>query len=125
MTRRLEPEERIQELSGASVPFEFDIHAMVFSEDAPAMEAALHKRFSKDRLNLVNLRKEFFRTTLDDIEAFAVNYGAKIEFTKLAEARQFRESEALRVKAQQTGQVPEAVGTAFPEDLFAGVEDDA
>jgi hypothetical protein len=119
MTRRLHPEDRVQELGGASVPFGFDIHAMIFSEDAPALENAFHRQFSAGRLNLVNSRKEFFRATLDDITAFAMTQGVKVEFTKLAEARQFRESEAIRQKAAQAGEKPLAQVDAFPETLFA------
>lgn len=120
MTRRLEPAERIQELSGASVPFSFDVHAMIFSDDAPGLECALHRQFSGKRLNLVNLRKEYFRVSLNEIETFAKAQGVTLEFTKLAEARQFRESEALRLKALQTGEVLAPVEDAFPEALFAG-----
>jgi hypothetical protein len=119
MTRRLEPEDRVQELGGASVPFGFDIHAMIFSEDAPALENALHRQFSSGRLNLVNSRKEFFRANLDDIANFATSQGVKLEFTKLAEARQFRESEAIRLKAAQTGEQPIVPADAFPESLLA------
>lgn len=68
MTRRLEPEERIDELSGAAVPFNFDIHAMIFSDNAPDLEAKLHKHFEKDRVNKINGRKEFYRTNIDEIE---------------------------------------------------------
>jgi hypothetical protein len=119
MTRRLDPEERVQELGGAPVPFGFDIHAMMFSEDAPGLESALHRQFSSGRLNLVNPRKEFFRANLDDIEKFAISQGVKVEFTKLAEARRFRESEAIRLKAAQAGEEPLAQVNAFPENIFA------
>jgi len=119
MTRRLEPADRIQELSGASVPFSFDIHAMIFSNDAPALESAFHNQFSDNRLNLVNPRKEYFRIPLDDVTSFAESQGVKVEFTKLAEAKQFRESEAIRLKAQQAGQAPEPKEESFPEELFA------
>ncbi|MBS0893949.1 GIY-YIG nuclease family protein [Tatumella sp. JGM130] len=67
MTRRLEPLMRISELSGASVPFEFDVHAMISCDDAPALEAKLHSVLSNDRINKVNLRKEFFKTDIDKI----------------------------------------------------------
>jgi hypothetical protein len=119
MTRRLDPDDRVQELGGASVPFGFDIHAMIFSEDAPGLENALHRQFSTGRLNLVNSRKEFFRASLDDIATFAVSQGVKVEFTKAAEARQFRESEAIRLKAAQAGEELPAQVDAFPESLFA------
>jgi hypothetical protein len=67
MTRRLDPMERIDELGDASVPFWFDVHAMVFSANAPALEAKLHERFSAGRLNKVNGRKEFFRADISEI----------------------------------------------------------
>jgi hypothetical protein len=114
MTRRLEPTERIQELSGASVPFPYDVHAMIFSDDAPGLETALHRQFTGKRLNLVNLRKEYFRVTLDEIETF----------TKNPEARQFKESEAIRLKALQTGEVIAPDEDAFPATLFAGVDEE-
>ncbi|MFR1500505.1 MAG: DUF4041 domain-containing protein [Ruminococcus sp.] len=97
MTRRLEPMDRINELSSASVPFEFDVHAMIFSDDAPALETILHNTFADKRVNLVNTRKEFFRVSLDEIEAVVKkNYNATVTFTKTAEAYQYRESLRLR-----------------------------
>lgn len=99
MTRRLEPEERIAELSGASVPFRFDIHAMIFSDDAPKLEAALHSAFADKKVNLVNGRKEFFRVTLDEIKKVVQeNHDKTVEFLNVAEAQQYRESEMLRRK---------------------------
>lgn len=124
MTRRLEPDDRIQELSGAAVPFGFDVHAMIFSEDAPGLETALHTKFADRRLNLVNSRKEYFRVTLDEISAFAESLGLKVEFVRIPEAKQFRESEAMRLKAKQAGEAPKVKEDAFPEQLFAPVEED-
>ena len=93
MTRRLDPTERIDELGDASVPFDFDIHAMIFSDDAPALEAALHKAFEHKKLNLVNHRREFFAVTLDEIkEVVRSNYNKSVEFIELAPAQQYRES---------------------------------
>ena len=68
MTRRLEPIDRVKELGDASVPFIFDVHAMIYSEDAPTLEKKLHKVFENKRVNLVNSRKEFFNITLDEVE---------------------------------------------------------
>lgn len=97
MTRRLEPEERIAELSGASVPFKFDIHAMIFSDDAPKLETALHHAFEDRKINLVNGRKEFFKVTLDEIKKVVKdNYDKTVDFTNLPEAEQFRTSEMMR-----------------------------
>lgn len=93
MTRRLDPMERIDELGDASVPFWFDVHALVFSENAPALEAKLHERFAAGRLNKVNGRKEFFRADIKEIEAvIRQNYDAVVEVTHEAAAEQFRES---------------------------------
>lgn len=93
MTRRIEPLDRISELSGASVPFKFDLHALIFSEDAPALENALHKAFDKNRVNLINTRKEFFRTNLEEIEKVVKqNYDKTVEFNRIAEAEEYRES---------------------------------
>lgn len=93
MTRRLEPMERIDELGDASVPFWFDVHAMVFSENAPALEAKLHEKFAAGRLNKVNGRKEFFRADIVEIESIIrANYDAAVEVTHEAPAEQYRES---------------------------------
>ena len=93
MTRRLEPMDRIDELGDASVPFWFDVHAMVFSENAPALEAKLHERFATGRLNKVNGRKEFFRADIQEIEAvIRQNYDAVVEVVHEAPAEQYRES---------------------------------
>lgn len=93
MTRRLEPMDRIKELSSASVPFEFDVHAMIFSEDAPKLESTLHNYFNDKRVNKVNDRKEFFKVTLDEIEKVVrENYNATVTFTQVALAEQYRQS---------------------------------
>ena len=95
LTRRLEPEDRIRELGDASVPFPFDIHAMVFSEDAPGLEQTLHRAFDDRRVNLVNARREFFAVSLPEIESAAQEHGT-VEFTLAAEAEQYRKTLALR-----------------------------
>lgn len=97
MTRRLEPEERIAELSGASVPFKFDIHAMIFSDDAPKLEAALHNHFANNKVNLVNGRKEFFNVTLDEIKKVVrENHDKSVDFVNLPDAEQYRETLMIR-----------------------------
>ena len=95
MTRRREPMDRIWELSDASVPFEFDVHAMIYSEDAPALERMLHGAFDDLRINKVNPRKEFFRLPLARIQTLAVEKGFNVTFTMAAEAREYRETLAL------------------------------
>ncbi|WJK12228.1 DUF4041 domain-containing protein [Pseudomonas fluorescens] len=93
MTRRLEPMDRVDELGDASVPFWFDVHAMVFSDNAPALEAKLHERFAAGRLNKVNGRKEFFRADISEIESvIRGNFDAAVEVTHEAPAEQYRES---------------------------------
>ena len=93
MTRRLEPLDRVDELGDASVPFRFDVHALVFSDNAPALEAKLHSHFAAGRLNKVNGRKEFFRADLNQIEnVIRANYDAVVEVIHAAAAEQYRES---------------------------------
>ena len=92
MTRRLEPLDRVKELGDASVPFEFDVHAMIHSSDAPALENSLHKAFDQQRLNIVNSRKEFFRVTLDEIRDEVTKHAPDADFYVTAEARQYRET---------------------------------
>lgn len=93
MTRRLEPMDRIDELSSASVPFPFDVHAMIFSNDAPALEAKLHQEFDKNRVNRINSRKEFFKVNLDDIEnVVKENFDNTVQFTKIPVAQEYNET---------------------------------
>ena len=93
MTRRLDPQERVDELGDASVPFDFDIHAMIFSDDAPALENSLHKAFDSKKANMVNKRREFFNVTLKEIEEVVkANYDKTVDFKKIPDAEQYRES---------------------------------
>lgn len=99
MTRRLEPQDRIDELGDASVPFNFDVHAMIFADDAPSLESALHKAFENKKLNMVNQRREFFNVTLEEIEeVIRANFDKTVEFKKVAEAEQYRQS--LKMKEE-------------------------
>lgn len=102
MTRRLDPQDRVDELGDASVPFNFDVHAMIFSDDAPKLEAALHNAFADRKLNFVNQRREFFNVTLEEIKKVVKeNFDKSVEFVELAPAQQYRESILLRKKVQQ------------------------
>lgn len=93
MTRRLEPMDRVKELGSASVPFEFDVHAMIFSDDAPALENMLHKEFRNYQLNKINPRKEFFKVDLQKIvDIVRERFNATTEFTMTARAEQYYES---------------------------------
>ncbi|WP_232133167.1 DUF4041 domain-containing protein [Staphylococcus hominis] len=96
LTRRLEPYDRVKELGDASVPFEFDVHAMIFSDDAPTLENTLHKHFRDRELNKVNHRKEFFRVDIDEIEEVVKNnHNNTVEFTKIPVAEQYWESQSI------------------------------
>ena len=104
MTRRLNPQERVDELGNASVPFNFDVHAMIFSKDAPALETALHHAFEDKKVNMVNKRREFFNVTLDDIEKVVKeNFDGSVEFIKTATAEQYRET--LKIKQEMNKQI--------------------
>jgi hypothetical protein len=95
MTRRLEPLDRVRELGDASVPFEFDVHAMINSEDAPALERALHKRFVREQVNKVNPRKEFFRITAQQLREEVEAMGLTTRWTMAAECREWKETLAI------------------------------
>lgn len=92
MTRRTVPQERIDELGSASVPFCFDVHSFIFSEDAPALETAIHNRLNANRVNKVNLRKEFFDISLDDLENLVYELEPTAEFNRTMAAEQYRQS---------------------------------
>lgn len=97
MTRRLDPQDRVDELGDASVPFNFDVHAMIFSDNAPALEAALHKAFEDRKLNMVNTRREFFNVTLDEIkDVVKKNFDKTIEFIDVPDAEQYRISQKMK-----------------------------
>lgn len=102
MTRRLEPMDRVKELGDASVPFSFDVHAMIYSEDAPTLERELHKRFDLQSMNKVNPRKEFFRTSIAEIkQAVESNGVTDIHWTLKAEAAEYKESLAIAKEQQE------------------------
>lgn len=95
-TRRLNPLDRVDELGNASVPFKFDVHALIFSEDCFELESKLHKIFDAKRVNKVNKRKEFFNVTLDEIVEVVNNQlGLNVEFTLEAIAKEYRESKTM------------------------------
>lgn len=97
MTRRLDPQDRVDELGDASVPFNFDVHAMIFSDDAPALEAALHRAFEDRKLNMVNTRREFFNVTLNEIkEVVKKNFDKTVEFMDVPDAEQYRISQKMK-----------------------------
>ncbi|MGE6762240.1 DUF4041 domain-containing protein [Corallococcus interemptor] len=105
MTRRLVPQDRIDELGDASVPFEFDVHAIIRTSDAPALENALHKAFANRRVNRINERKEFFRVSLDEVAQAVRKHHGEFELTRTAEAAEYRKTLALQEEEQgRTGE---------------------
>ena len=97
LTRRLDPTERVRELGDASVPFSFDIHAMIASDDAPSLERALHSAFDANRINAVNTRKEFFRVSLDEIRAKAKEItGGHANFIMTMKAEEYFQTKRLK-----------------------------
>ena len=85
--------DRINELGDASVPFKFDVHAMIFSDDAPALENILHKTFEENRVNKLNPKKEFYNVDLNAIkEIVNRNYNSTVNFIDYPEAKEYRES---------------------------------
>ncbi len=97
LTRRLDPMDRVKELGDASVPFSFDVHAMIYVDDAPALERDLHREFSAQRVNLVNQRKEFFQVGLEQVkQAVSRIAGLEAEFQTTIAAEEYYESQRLR-----------------------------
>lgn len=117
MTRRLEPMDRVKELGDASVPFRYDVHALVFSDDAVSLEGRLHDVFADRRVNRVNLRREFFYATPIEVEtALTAADGSVLEFVEEAEAEEFHQSENERRSAGISVQVP-APGDPAPTSV--------
>ena len=94
MTRRLDPQDRINELGNASVPFKFDVHSFIFSEDAVGLENNLHTRLNDKRLNKVNLRKEFFKVSLDELEELITEIDPTAEFNRTMAAKEYYQSQS-------------------------------
>ncbi len=115
LTRRLDPADRVRELGDASVPFVFDTHAIIYSDDAPALERALHNEFQKTRINAQNFRKEFFRVSIDEVESAVTRLAPGAPFFKDVEAQEYRETLARRNAMLAAVEPPELV--AFPASL--------
>ena len=92
MTRRINPQDRVNELGDASVPFKFDVHSFIFSENAVSLEANIHKRLNSKRVNKVNSRKEFFYSSIDELEQLVNELEPTAEFNKTMMATEFRQS---------------------------------
>lgn len=123
MTRRLEPKDRVRELGDASVPFEFDIHAMIFSEDAPNLEKSLHRHFLRRQLNKVNPRKEFFRIGLPEIRTELEKLGVETHWTMKAEAEDYRASLQIEQQIRENPEI-EKEWTRHQLEIENQVEDE-
>jgi hypothetical protein len=110
LTRRLEPMDRVRELGDASVPFNFDVHALIFSDDAVSLESNLHQYFADRRLNLVNMRREYFYATPQEVRKAIEEMGGQqlLEFNEVPEAVEWRTSGGQqRVVAVLAGMHPD------------------
>ncbi len=114
MTRRIDPQERVDELGDASVPFRYDVHSLIFSNKATDLEYNLHKQMNNKRVNKVNLRKEFFNTTIDELEDLVYSLEPSAEFNRTMLAEQYFQSMAVN-------EVPENVNIIDDENA---AEDD-
>lgn len=115
LTRRLDPDDRVRELGDASVPFGFDVHAMIYSEEAPALEFALHREFAERRINMTNFRKEFFRVGLEEVEEAVARLAPSASFFKDREAQEWHETMARR--NETLAQLRASVETALPAEI--------
>lgn len=115
LTRRLDPDDRVRELGDASVPFGFDVHAMIYSEEAPALESALHREFAERRINMANFRKEFFRVSLEDVEEAVARLAPDASFFADREAQEWHETMARR--NETLAQLRASVETALPAEI--------
>lgn len=120
MTRRLEPMDRVKELGDASVPFRFDLHAMIFTENAPELESLLQKEFHDRRVNKVNHRKEYFRVTLDEIEKVLIEkYDKDVNFIKISEAQEYRETHSILKRLEEEElNIINIPKDKYPDSLF-------
>jgi len=114
LTRRLEPDDRVKELGDASVPFGFDTHAMIYSDEAPTLENALHKEFADRRVNASNMRKEFFRVGLEEVEEAVKRLAPSASFFSDREAQEWHETlsrrkEALKDMIRPSDELPDAI----------------
>jgi Meiotically up-regulated gene 113 len=113
MTRRLDPSERVKELGSASVPFPFDVHVMISADDAPSLEASLHQKLHKSRINKANPRKEFFKTDIDAIVTIVKEHHGDVQYVADAEALQFHQSLTMPDEDQE-----------YIERVYSGFDDD-
>lgn len=119
MTRRLDPMDRVRELGDASVPFKFDLHALIYSDEARTLEYELHKAFADRAINLLNYRKEFFQVTLKEIQEKVKELGFDAEFSEIPEAMEYRESIVIKESKNYTLLVEDLLQEPeFPNELL-------
>ncbi|MCI9304654.1 MAG: GIY-YIG nuclease family protein [Clostridium sp.] len=100
MTRRLNPQDRVDELGDASVPFVFDVHSFIFSDDAVALEKKLHDILNDKRTNKINLRKEFFNVSIDELEKLVQEIEPTAEFNRTMAAEQYRQTLSINQESE-------------------------
>ena len=125
MTRRLDPQDRVDELGSASVPFRFDVHAIIRSDDAPGLEQKLHQALEPHRINLVNHRKEYFRVPLEKVVDLVIKHHGEVQLTRIAEAADYRKSLAIRAEreAMVAGKIAHASAVSRADQLKARYEE--
>lgn len=117
MTRRLEPMDRVNELGDASVPFKFDVHALIFSNDAPSLEHRLHVKFQDKRVNTQNPRKEFFRVTAETVKEEITSLDVEADWFITPEARDYHESQLIRQSRKMQTERQKQAETTLPESI--------
>lgn len=117
LTRRLEPEIRVRELGDASVPFSFDIHAMIYSDDAPSLEKKLHNIFDDKRVNLANTRKEYFKVSIEDIKDAVYEIDNEVDFISTTESREYFETMNMKTKIEKKISEMDKESDKFPESI--------
>jgi len=121
MTRRLQPNDRVRELGDASVPFPFDVHMMVSCDDAPSLENTLHRELHRQRVNKVNLRKEYFRIDFDTLRQAVQQHHGDVDYVAEPEALQFRET--LEMSDEDQEFIEETVQAVFDDEEDAGADE--
>jgi hypothetical protein len=105
MTRRLDPMDRVRELGDASVPFRYDVHALIFSDDAVGLETNLHHELAEQRVNMINARREFFYATPGEVRDLLVKFqGDLLSFVDEPEAIEWRQSNNARLALNSSGE---------------------
>jgi hypothetical protein len=117
MTRRLEPMDRVSELGDASVPFKFDVHTLTFVDDAPKVEKILHLKFNDKRVNIENLRREFFRVSPQEVAKAMEELNIDCDWYFDAEAKEFRESLLIRKAFKKEESNIQSVSNQLPSSI--------